>query len=668
MKSLSVCSIVRNGFKLKYPLEASIQTYYPICDEVVIAYDPDSEDETAKYVRDLARRYPKIRPIPSPWNMTNHDGGTEITLQSNVAVEACSSDWILYVQADEAIHEGDHAAIRAAMELTDLNGALFDRRSFLGALDSEIPDYFAQNLLRLFRNGKGYVVGDGMTCGLVQGVSPRVPAERFRMFNYSRMGSREEVLLRSRYRDNFHTDAEKDIQANAQREFTQQVTSFSPEDHPASIRECYRESAGERRAPETQRSPVTLGVLMGPEERENLVPFFWQFRDWPGDVVVIDDMTVDGSSSVLEAILGSILHFDRSRYTILRSSVGGDFAQARNRLQEAAKAPWVFMPDLDERWDPSLIRDLPRLIAQLDQDGIAVCGFPRANFVDGILVNDVPTAHWTPTGLLETAGRSAWPPNNPDVQHRLTRREERWQGKLHERPGSLLDHSGRAVVLRDHWILHNKSLARQRRQDELYASFGQPRGLPDQGYAEGETDNLREKTLCEVMRRMPRGRIVVVETGTLRDPSPKARITDGWSTYCLAEQLAARNVPGSQIYSIDINPDHIAVSKRIVPRQMHPWVTWITSDSCAAIERLQCDVIDLLYLDSSDDPRLILSEFEVARPKLRRHSIVVVDDTGPYHVGPEGKGSMVIPALRRQGWKVERRDNDDWHMVIMTQS
>jgi len=92
MTTLSGCTVVRNAVKLKYPLEASIRTYYPLCDEVVISYDPTTDDGTEALIQDLCRRYPKIRAVASPWNMDNHEGGTEITIQSNVAAKACTSD------------------------------------------------------------------------------------------------------------------------------------------------------------------------------------------------------------------------------------------------------------------------------------------------------------------------------------------------------------------------------------------------------------------------------------------------------------------------------------------------------------------------------------------------------------------------------------------------
>jgi len=491
MTTISGCTLVRNAVKLRYPLEASIRTYYELCTEVLISFDPTTDDGTDAFIKDLARRYPKIRPIPSPWNMENHQDGTEITIQSNVAAEACIGDWILYVQADEAIHEGDHDLIREAVQTKNLNGVLFARRSFLGTLDREIPEYYAKGLLRLYRNGQGLVAGDGMSCAYFQGIRPSLLREQPRMFNYSRMGNRDEVLLRSRCRDTFHHSTEAAIEKNVENEYTQNVSPFDAGAHPGAIRDFYLKPAAPSKTPAPSRepasprtaSPATLAVLMGPGERENLAPLFWNFRDWAGDIVVLDDMTTDGSAEVLEKVLSDLLGFRKSRYQILRTPLGGDFAGARNRLREAARGPWVLYADCDERWDESLVSNVPQLVAQLDRDRKIICGFPRANLIDGVPVNDVPDSEWTPQGLRRSLPRTSWPPRNADLQYRLLRREESWVGKLHETPARLSSHAAHVVALRDFWILHNKGLSRQEKQDRFYRSLGQERGMPVKGWS-----------------------------------------------------------------------------------------------------------------------------------------------------------------------------------------
>ncbi len=232
------------------------------------------------------------------------------------------------------------------------------------------------------------------------------------------------------------------------------------------------------------RTPrVTLAVLMGPGERENLVPFFWQFRDWPGDIVVLDDETRDGAGPVLATILSGLLGLPGDRYRVLRAPLKGDFGAARNLLHDAAQARWVLTADVDERWDPRLLTALPDLVSRLERARKIVCGFPRANFIDGVLVNDVPDAQWTEEGLLSALRGLVWPPKNRDVQYRLMRKEERWAGTIHEWPARLSARASDVATLEDFWILHSKSYARQRRQDSFYRSLGQSSGMPTGGGA-----------------------------------------------------------------------------------------------------------------------------------------------------------------------------------------
>ena len=225
--------------------------------------------------------------------------------------------------------------------------------------------------------------------------------------------------------------------------------------------------------------PVTLAFLLGPGERENLAPFLWPFRHWGGEVTVLDDSSSDRSADVLSALLGRCLGLRPDLVQVRTHALGGDFGAARNLLQDSVSTPWVLMADPDERWEEGLIASLPSLVEQLDQDRKTVCGFPRANFIEGVLVNDLPSSRWSPEGLLSALPATSWPPRNRDTQYRLLRREERWTGRLHERPESLTSRPDRVVSLKDSWILHNKSYFRQLRQDAYYKALGQTLGMPD---------------------------------------------------------------------------------------------------------------------------------------------------------------------------------------------
>jgi hypothetical protein len=381
--------------------------------------------------------------------------------------------------------------------------------------------------------------------------------------------------------------------------------------------------------------------------------------------VVVDDTSEDGGAEAFARMAAQFLGLDGARLRFVRRPLHGDFAAARNMAHDAARADWILHADMDERWDGNLLRSLPELTARLDRDGTTVCGFPRANLVDGVLVNDVPDTEWTEEGLARASRVVRWPPANRDIQFRLLKRAERWDGPIHERPTGVGQSPERVAELREPWILHAKSLGRQRRQDSLYRALGQERGMPqEETVVVPEGTPLRETVLTEVLRQLPPELLILVETGTLRDPLPQARFGDGWSTLCLAQFLAERGTPGSRLYTIDVDSHCVEISRRVVPPSLHDWVVWICDDSLPALKRLDVGRIDLLYLDSSDDPAHILAEFNEVKSKLPPHALVVVDDTGFYSAGPEGKGTFLIPELRRFGWRIGHRRQGESRMTV----
>ena len=66
MVQVSGFTIVRNAIKLDFPLEASIRSILPVCDEVVVNVGR-SEDQTLDLVRSI--RDPKIRILETEWDM-----------------------------------------------------------------------------------------------------------------------------------------------------------------------------------------------------------------------------------------------------------------------------------------------------------------------------------------------------------------------------------------------------------------------------------------------------------------------------------------------------------------------------------------------------------------------------------------------------------------------
>lgn len=129
-------SFVKNALMYGYPVRESILSILPLVDEMIICLG-DSEDETEALIRSIPGE--KIRIIHSVWDPELRTGGKVLATETNkaLAATASDSDWLFYIQADEVVHEEDHAAIKAAMEkyLPDkkTEGLLFNYRHFYGS-------------------------------------------------------------------------------------------------------------------------------------------------------------------------------------------------------------------------------------------------------------------------------------------------------------------------------------------------------------------------------------------------------------------------------------------------------------------------------------------------------------------------------------------------------
>lgn len=135
-------TFVRNGVKFDYPFEESLRSLLPLVDELVVNVGK-GEDETLVRVEALAKAHSKIRIIQNVWDENLRKEGAILAQQTNLAMEACTGDWGIYLQADEVLHEEDYPKIRAALERAqsrpEVDGILFDYIHFYG-------DFFVVNL------------------------------------------------------------------------------------------------------------------------------------------------------------------------------------------------------------------------------------------------------------------------------------------------------------------------------------------------------------------------------------------------------------------------------------------------------------------------------------------------------------------------------------------
>jgi len=128
-------TIARNIVQADYPLKEALLSVLPLCDEMVIAVG-NSEDSTKAYLESMNN--PKIRLFDTQWDDTKRVGGAVLADETNKALSEVphDADWLIYIQADECLHEQYLPVVRKAMEQylndTEVDGLLFDYLHFYG--------------------------------------------------------------------------------------------------------------------------------------------------------------------------------------------------------------------------------------------------------------------------------------------------------------------------------------------------------------------------------------------------------------------------------------------------------------------------------------------------------------------------------------------------------
>jgi hypothetical protein len=151
-------TIVRNAIKYDYPIKEAILSILPLCDEVIVAVG-NSEDDTLGLIRSIPSN--KIKIIETIWDDNLREGGKVLAAETNKALDEISkeSDWAIYIQADEVMHEKYYDNIlKAMLEYKDhhkVEGLLFKYLHFYGSYDY-IGDSrkWYRNEIRIIKNDK----------------------------------------------------------------------------------------------------------------------------------------------------------------------------------------------------------------------------------------------------------------------------------------------------------------------------------------------------------------------------------------------------------------------------------------------------------------------------------------------------------------------------------
>lgn len=131
-------TFIRNAVKFDYPVVEAILSVLPLCDEFVVAVGK-SEDNTRGLIESIDSE--KIRIIDTVWDDSLREGGRVLAVETDKAFAALSrdSDWAIYIQGDEVMHERYLEPVRNAMEQykdhPEVEGLLLNYVHFYGSYD-----------------------------------------------------------------------------------------------------------------------------------------------------------------------------------------------------------------------------------------------------------------------------------------------------------------------------------------------------------------------------------------------------------------------------------------------------------------------------------------------------------------------------------------------------
>ena len=195
---VSGLTILKNAVRLDYPFRESIRSLLPMCQEVVVVVGA-SEDGTLDAVKALAD--PRIRIVESVWSDRVQPRKGVLAQQTNVGLHLCMGDWVVYLQANEVLHEQSLPGLLDAMDRyrqdSRVEALLLERLSFWGDYEhvcAVYPERFKYTA-RIVRPYIGtYSIRDAMSFAVFDGFStrgryPRAADTGQDVFRYGYVGS-----------------------------------------------------------------------------------------------------------------------------------------------------------------------------------------------------------------------------------------------------------------------------------------------------------------------------------------------------------------------------------------------------------------------------------------------------------------------------------------------
>ncbi len=151
-------SFIKNAIKFDFPIKEALLSILPLCDEIIVAVG-DCTDGTRELVQSVHPT--KIKIIDTVWNPELNTNGIVLADETNKVLQAIdnTSDWLIYIQGDEVLHEDGYATIKQAMnnfkDDKRVDGLLLKYHHFYGSYDYiATSSHWYKNEIRIIKNDK----------------------------------------------------------------------------------------------------------------------------------------------------------------------------------------------------------------------------------------------------------------------------------------------------------------------------------------------------------------------------------------------------------------------------------------------------------------------------------------------------------------------------------
>jgi hypothetical protein len=211
---ISGFTLIRNGTQFDYPYLESLRSLLPLVDELIINVgtgDDDTEKTIARFA--VQEGQGKVQWFQSRWPLDDTEkkkGGQILSEQTNLALDRCTGDWCIYLQADEVLHEGDaprlHEAIARADTRPEIDGLLFDYVHFYGSFDviQQTRSAYRREVRAIRRSSGARSVGDAQSFRKADGSKLSVIRSGARVFHYGWVRTPEAMREKTFFMDQLY--------------------------------------------------------------------------------------------------------------------------------------------------------------------------------------------------------------------------------------------------------------------------------------------------------------------------------------------------------------------------------------------------------------------------------------------------------------------------------